>query len=131
MPRTLKVILMLDNSRACDRRTVHGIVEYAHLRGNWSFYSFDPLFRSRPFSDGQREDLLARLRHLDADGIIGYLPDDETLLNAIMRTQFPAVVSPLARPLDGLINIGQDPNVGIMGAIESPRLGPEKNKRNS
>lgn len=116
MNRTRKVILMLDSSREADRGVIRGVLEYAHLRGNWSFYRYSPLFRTPPFSKGQFDSVLDRLKKLDADGIIGYLPADRKFLQAIISAKFPAVIIPIVEPIEGLVNIGQDEAVGKAGA---------------
>jgi LacI family transcriptional regulator len=116
MNRPRKIILMLDSSRAADRGIIRGILEYAHLRGNWSFYRYSPLFRTPPFSTEQSESVLERLKNLDADGIIGYLPAESSVLQTITSTQFPAVVIPITEPVSGLVNILQDQAVGSIGA---------------
>jgi LacI family transcriptional regulator len=116
MNRMRKVILMLDSSRAADRGVIRGILDYSHLRGNWSFYRYSPLFRTPPFSTGQSDSVLDRLKKLDADGIIGYLPAEPNFLQAIISTGFPTVVIPIAEPIKGVVNILQDEAVGAAGA---------------
>ncbi len=114
MSKTRNIILMLDSSRAVDRGVIHGIVRYSHMRGNWSFTRFKPLFQTAPFSPGQSDTVLQRLTQLDADGLIGYLPPD--LQESIVQRQFPAVVIPVQKLIEGVVNIQQDPQVGIAGA---------------
>ena len=111
-----KVILMLDSSRAADRGVIRGILDYSHLRGNWSFYRYSPLFRTPPFSTGQSDSVLDRLKKLDADGIIGYLPAESNFLQVIVSTGFPTVVIPIVEPIEGVVNILQDEAVGAAGA---------------
>lgn len=107
---------MLDSSRAADRGVIRGILEYAHLRGDWSFYRYSPLFRTPPFSREQSGSVLERLKKLDADGIIGYLPAESNVLQTIISTGFPTVVIPIKEPIPGLVNILQDEAVGSAGA---------------
>lgn len=107
---------MLDSSRAADRGIIRGIVEYSHLRGNWSFCRYSPLFRTPPFSTHHIDNILDRLKNLDADGIIGYLPVEPDFLEVILSTKFPTVVIPVSKPIDGVVNILQDEAVGTLGA---------------
>ncbi len=107
---------MLDSSRAADRGIIRGVLEYAHLRGNWSFYRYSPLFRSPPFSKGHSDSIIDRLKKLDADGIIGYLPAESNFPQAVINAKFPTIVIPIIKPMDGLINILQDESVGTVGA---------------
>ena len=110
------IILMLDNSRAADRGMIRGIMDYAHLRGNWHFYRYSPRFRVAPFTPGGQDDILERLHRLEADGIIGYLPDEAKLIQLIQHRGFPAVTIPVRKPIQGLVSIQQDESVGIVGA---------------
>ncbi len=116
MEKTRRIILMLDSSRAVDRGVIQGLVEYSHLRGNWSFYRMLPLFQTYPFSKRQTDTILQRLKKLDADGIVGYLPDEPSLLKNIRQRNFPTVTIPLQELIDGVINIRQGIEVGIVGA---------------
>ena len=111
-----RIILMLDNSRAADRGMIRGIMEYSHLRGQWSFYRYLPLFQRAPFSDQKSQDLIFRLKHFEADGIIGYLPDSRDLIERIIKKRFPTVAQPILEPIEGIVNILQDPQVGSIGA---------------
>ncbi len=112
-----KIILMLDSSRAADRGFIRGIINYANLRGEWDFYRFSPLFQKMPFSGNSTSDeIWQKLINLDADGLIGYLPDDKILLNKIHSQSFPTVAIPVSTLNDGIINLSQDINTGIMAA---------------
>lgn len=116
MRKHRKIILMLDNSRAADRGIIQGIIEYSQLRGYWSFYRYSPIFRTPPFVKGHTDSILERLKKLDADGIIGYLPAEPHLLEIIISTGFPTVAMPISEPIDGLVNVLQDEAVGTAGA---------------
>jgi len=116
MKKTRKIILMLDSSRAVDRGIIRGIVKYSHLRGNWSFDRFKPLFQTYPFSPKHADSILLKLNRLDADGIIGYLPAESKLQKNIIQHRFPAVVIPVKNLIEGLVNIHQGPGVGTVGA---------------
>lgn len=107
---------MLDSSRAVDRGTIRGIVEYSHLRGNWSFYRFRPLFQTYPFSKGHSDNILQRLKKLDADGIIGYLPAEPQLQKNIIQRNFPTVTVPFQELIPGVVNVQQGTQVGVVGA---------------
>lgn len=111
-----RIILMLDSSRTADRGLIRGIMEYSHLRGQWSFYRYLPLFQRAPFSSQKSRDLLYRLRHFEADGIIGYLPDSRELIDRIIEKRFPAVAQPILSPIEGIANILQTPDTGRLGA---------------
>jgi len=125
MQKTPKIILMLDSSRAADRGMIRGIMDYATQRGSWSFYRHSPLFLKAPFSPSKQDDLLARLRSLDADGIIGYLPSSRTIQQLLIQHRFPAVTIPLKKLIPGIVNVLQDPAIGALGAKYLRDLGFE------
>lgn len=116
MHKVRKIILMLDSSRAADRGIIRGIMEYAHLRGNWSFYRYKPRFRTPPFTPSQSDNILERLQEFDADGIVGYIPDEKKVISSIFNKKFPAVALPIRKPIEGFINILQSEKVGVIGA---------------
>jgi LacI family transcriptional regulator len=116
MRKHRKIILMLDSSRGADRGIIQGIIEYSQLRGYWSFYRYSPIFRTPPFVKGHADSILERLKKLDADGIIGYLPAESHLLKTIVSTGFPTVAIPISEPIDGFVNVLQDETVGTAGA---------------
>jgi len=116
MNKVRKIILMLDSSRAADRGMIRGIMEYAHFRGNWSFYRYKPRFRTPPFTYNQTDNILERLQEFDADGIIGYIPNEKKLISSIRIKKFPAVALPIQKPIEGFINILQSEKVGVTGA---------------
>jgi LacI family transcriptional regulator len=111
-----KIILMLDSSRGADRGIIQGIIEYSQMHRHWSFYQYSPIFRTPPFVKGHVHSALERLKKLDADGIIGYLPSEPHLLKTILTTGFPTIAIPISNPIDGLVNILQDEAVGTAGA---------------
>ncbi len=116
MSRDRKIILILDSSRAADRGITQGIIEYSHLRSHWSFYRYSPIFRTHPFVRRRTGSILERLKNLDADGVIGYLPPEPGLLKTIVSAGFPAVTIPILEPIQGIVNILQDKAVGTAGA---------------
>jgi LacI family transcriptional regulator len=116
MHKQRKIILMLDSSRGADRGIIQGIIEYSQLRGYWSFYRYSPIFRIPPFVKGHTDSILERLKKLDADGIIGYLPAESHLLKTIISIGFPTVAIPISEPINGLVNVLQDETVGTAGA---------------
>jgi len=116
MSRDRKIILILDSSRAADRGIIQGIIEYSHLRGHWSFYRYSPIFRTPPFVRRRTGSILERLKNLDADGVIGYLPPEPGLLKTIVSTGFPTVTIPILEPVQGVVNVLQDKAVGTAGA---------------
>ena len=122
-----KIILMLDSSRAADRGVIKGIVNYSNSRGEWTIYRFSPLFRTYPFSgDSGSDEIWDKLVKFDADGIIGYIPNDNDLLDKIRARNFPAVIQPVITPIHGVVNIRQDSNTGIMGANYLMSLGVKR-----
>jgi len=116
MSRDRKIILILDSSRAADRGIIQGIIEYSHLRGHWSFYRYSPIFRTPPFVRRRTGSILERLKNLDADGVIGYLPPEPGLLKTIVSTGFPTVTIPILEPIQGVVNALQDKMVGTVAA---------------
>ena len=116
MDRVKRIILMLDHSRAAERGLIRGITEYAHSRGSWAFYRYSPRFRTPPFTHSPTDNIFDRLHKLDADGIIGYLPAEKKLVAAILQRKFPAICLPIQAPIDGMVNIHEDPAVGALGA---------------
>ena len=112
-----KIILMLDSSRAADRGIIRGVVNYSNLRGEWTYYRSSPLFQKMPFSgDYYNDEIWQKLNTLEADGLIGYLPDDKTLLEKIRDCGFPAVILPVSSQVEGMVNISQDKKTGAMAA---------------
>ncbi len=112
-----KIILMLDSSRTADRGMIRGVVNYSNSRGEWAFYRISPLFKTFPFSgNSSADEIWQKLINLDADGIIGYLPEDDSLLDNIRARGFPAVIQPVVSVIDGLINISQDGSTATMAA---------------
>lgn len=109
---------MLDKARVVDRGIIRGIIRYSHLRSNWSFDHIKPLYQTYPFSRKQTNSILIKLNKLNADGLIGYLPADLKLLNNLVKRRFPAVAVPLNEliDIDGVVNIRQGTQVGIIGA---------------
>ncbi len=112
-----KIILMLDSSRSADRGLIRGIVNYSNLRGEWTFYRLSPLFQRLTFAgQSSNDEIWHKLETLDADGLIGYLPDDEILVEKIRSCGFPAVILPVSSRVEGMINIAQDEKTGSMAA---------------
>ncbi len=75
MQTTLRIILMIDTSRACERRFVQGIVKYSQLHGPWVFYR-KPKYYITP---NRTKVSLEQLQNFRADGII--VSDAENLQN--------------------------------------------------
>lgn len=106
MPKTYKVILLIESSRASGRKYLEGIARYAHLHGAWAFY-----WEPGGFEIGQKT-----LKTLDADGII--LRDVGRLKSQVLRLGIPVVVlGHRDKEARGLINVVTDSKtVGIMAA---------------
>jgi LacI family transcriptional regulator len=105
MPRTPKVILLIESSRAAGRALLRGVAEYSRHLGPWSFY-WEPngLEKVRPL-----------LKAGDADGI---LFRDTKTTEQILAYGLPAVViGHNQKEIPGLVNVVTDsPAIGRMGA---------------
>ena len=85
MSKVLKVILLIEKSRAFGRSLLQGIVQYSNLHGPWLFY-MEPEINKKT-----REKPYKWIKDLDADGIIGYTWDQD-LIKSIVDSGLPAMV---------------------------------------
>jgi LacI family transcriptional regulator len=104
-PRTPKVILLIESSRASGRDLLRGVASYSHHHGPWSFY----------WEPGGLEKAWPVLRTLDANGVI--LRDVEKL-GEVLAQGIPAVVIEHSQQeVPGLLNVVTDSQaIGRMAA---------------
>lgn len=110
MPGMLKVVLLIDPSRAYTRGLLNGIAQYARLHGPWAFYR--PLeYREPKFRRG----LLSVLKSLRPDGIFMREPPQ---VDEIVKLCVPTVSFPYAREMvPGVANVVTDHRaVGVIAA---------------
>jgi len=110
MPGMLKVVLLINPSRAYTRGLLNGIAQYARLHGPWAFYR--PLeYREPRFRRG----LLSVLKSLKPDGILMREPPQ---IDAIVKLRVPTISFPYTREtISGIANVVTDHcAVGIMAA---------------
>jgi LacI family transcriptional regulator len=79
MPRTPRIILLIESSRGSGRALLCGVAKYAHSHGPWSFY----------WEPGGLEPVWPQVESLDADGII---MRDVDKLDEVRALGIPAVV---------------------------------------
>lgn len=91
-----KVVLLLESSRASGRAMLRGVANYAHVRGDWSFF----------WEPAGLEKAWPVLRKLDADGVI---LRDVGRVEEVVKLGIPAVVVGHSRTeVPGLINVVTD-----------------------
>lgn len=94
--RVAKVVLLLESSRASGRAMLRGVANYAHVRGDWSFF----------WEPAGLEKAWPVLRKLDADGVI---LRDVGRVEEVAKLGIPAVVVGHSRTeVPGLINVVTD-----------------------
>ncbi|MCB1124974.1 MAG: DNA-binding transcriptional regulator [Verrucomicrobiae bacterium] len=103
--RVAKVVLLLESSRASGRALLRGVANYAHVRGDWSFF----------WEPAGLEKAWPVLRKLDADGVI---LRDVGRVEEVVKLGLPAVVVGHSRTeVPGLINVVTDSlSVGRLAA---------------
>lgn len=101
MSKVLKVILLIEKSRAFGRSLLHGIVQYSNLHGPWLFY-MEPEINKKT-----REKPYKWIKDLDADGIIGYTWDKD-LIKTIMDSGLPAMVRGIEEPTNNVFRLVTD-----------------------
>jgi LacI family transcriptional regulator len=110
MPKIPKVILLIDTARSYGRGLLEGIAKYSNLHGPWIFYWKAPFYRE----SGGRELSLARLRGLNADGII---MREQKKTREVLALGLPTIISPYKNQFAGLPNIvTDDVTMGKMAA---------------
>lgn len=110
MPGMLKIVLLINPSRAYTRGLLHGIAQYARLHGPWAFYR--PLeYREPRF----RRELLSVLESLRPAGILMREPPQ---IEGIVRLRVPTISFPYTREtISGVANVVTDHYaVGAMAA---------------
>lgn len=122
MPRSRKVILLVESSRGFGRALLEGIAEYVRLRGPWTFYQ-PPFFYMR--DSGHSQEGLLRLKDWGADGIIAREFSAKTR-QEVSSLGIAAVFQPVLdeRPMDGAGSIcANDVAIGKVGAEHLLSLG--------
>jgi len=110
MPRSRKVILLVESSRGFGRALLGGIADYVRLHGPWTFYH-PPFFYMR--NVGESKEGLSRLKDWGADGIIAREFSRRTR-KEVGLLGIPTMFHPVLdeRPLENTGNICAD-DVGI------------------
>ena len=104
-PRTPKVILLIESSRASGRDLLRGVASYSHHHGPWSFY----------WEAGGLEKAWPMLRTLDANGVI--LRDTEKLDEVLALGRPAVVIGHSQQEVPGLVNVTTDSEaIGRMAA---------------
>jgi len=104
MPKSPKVILLLETSREYGRQLQFGITKYSYFNGPWTFYR----------EPGGRDRTLPQLKDWGAQGIIAHVKDAATA-RRIVDTDIPAIVKGFK--IEGCPLIATDNQaIGIMGA---------------
>jgi len=104
MPKSPKVILLLETSREYGRQLQFGITKYSYFNGPWTFYR----------EPGGRDRTLPRLKDWGANGIIAHVKDAATA-GKIVDTGIPAVVKGFK--IEGVPFLDADNRaIGVMGA---------------
>jgi LacI family transcriptional regulator len=107
-PAMLKVVLLLESSRASGRELLRGVARYAQHHGPWSFY-WEPAGLERAWP---------MLKSLDADGII---MRDVEKVKEVLAAGVPAVVVGHSRTeIPGLVNVVTDSK--LIGQLAAEHL---------
>ena len=101
MSKVLKVILLIEKSRAFGRSLLHGIVQYSNLHGPWLFY-MEPETTKKG-----REQPYKWIKELEVDGIIGYTWDSN-LIKTIVNTGLPAMIRGIEKPTQNTFRMVTD-----------------------
>ena len=104
MPKTPKVVLLLESSREYGRQLIFGITQYTYFHGPWSFYRVP----------GGRDQRIPNLKECGADGIIAHVSTQATA-EKIRESGVPAVIKGFQ--LQGMPSIQTDNTaIGTIGA---------------
>jgi LacI family transcriptional regulator len=108
-PKTRKVLLLIESSRAFEQGILKGIADYSHLYGPMIFY------RNIPRVSGGSRLTLAQIKKLHPDGII---VREQDITEKLLTLNLPTIVSPYSKPFDGLPNIlTNDQAISKMAAL--------------
>ncbi len=118
MSQPLKIMLLIENSRAFGRNLLKGISRYAKLHGPWDIYRVPPFYRD-PYG---KDSALAMIDDWGADGLI--LREHQGFKDKVPNN-IPTVISSASEefvPGCGHI-IGNHESIGAMGAEHLIQLG--------
>jgi LacI family transcriptional regulator len=118
MTKPLKIMLLIENSRAFGRNLLRGISRYVRLHGPWEIYRVPPFYRD-PYG---KETALAMIHEWGADGLI--LRENQGFKDKIPQG-IPTVISSESEeyiPGCGHV-IGEHEDIGKMGAEHLLQLG--------
>lgn len=118
MPQLLKIMLLIESSRAFGRNLLRGISNYARLHGPWDFYRVPPFYRD-PYG---KYTALAMIDDWGADGLI--IRENYGFKDKIPKN-IPTVISSESEefiPGCGHV-IGDHEGIGKMGAEHLIQLG--------
>ena len=109
MPKTQKILLLIESSRAYEQGLLKGIANYSRLQGPMIFH------RNIPRVSGGSRFTLAQIKKLNIDGII---VREQDTTRQLLTLNLPTIVSPYRKPFDGLPNIvTNDRAIGKMAAL--------------
>ncbi len=109
--RNIKILLLVETSRACGRGILYGFVHYSRLNGPWTFYKSPPYYRTKEKMGIE----LNRLRKLKIDGIL--FCGEGQHADQIKKIKIPSVMVDVKETIEGLINvIGNCDLIGSMAA---------------
>jgi len=91
MPKILKIILLIERSRAFDREMLQGIVQYSNIHGPWLFYIEPEAYRN------DREQTYKWIKGLNADGIIAHTWEAD-IVKMITKLGLPTIINGKAKP---------------------------------
>lgn len=118
MPKPLKIMLLIENSRAFGRNLLRGISQYVKLHGPWDIYRVPPFYRD-PYG---KDTALSLIHDWGADGLI--LRENQAFRDKIPNG-IPTVISSESEeyvPGCGHI-VGDHEGIGSMGAEHLLQLG--------
>jgi LacI family transcriptional regulator len=87
MPKTPKVLLLLETNRATGREILYGIVRYSRLHGPWIFYNYP----------GEAGHFIPQIKNLKLNGIIANV-EDASLAEHIKTWNVPAITKVMQIP---------------------------------
>jgi len=101
MSKILKVILLIERSRAFDRELFQGIVQYSNIHGSWLFYIEPEVYRK------SKEQTYRWIKGLNADGIIAHIGDAD-IVKMIVKLRLPSIIRGIEKPTLKALSIVTD-----------------------